>query len=135
MGIGKKIKLCLKVERLKAGNKVAKFFLTRRAYRDLLAIEDYSLGKWGETQTDLYMSELYEAFANIARKPEIGRLRQDRSYPFYMAQARLHFAIYKPVTDGVIIATVLHGRQDIETIIRNMTVTLAHEIKEMDNRR
>lgn len=108
---------------------MAKFFLTRRATIDLIDIEEYSLRKWGEEQTDSYMTALYQAFGDMARKPEIGLVRSDRSFPFYMSPAKQHFAIYKPVESGIIIATILHGRRNIETIVRNMAITLAHEIQ------
>ncbi|MEM8894232.1 MAG: type II toxin-antitoxin system RelE/ParE family toxin [Bacteroidota bacterium] len=111
-----------------------KFFLTRRANIDLLEIEDYSLRKWGQSQTDTYMDGLYLGFAEIANKPDVGRLRYNRSFPFYMAPASEHFAIYKPTDLGIIIATVLHGRQDIETIVRNMSVTLSDEILKFEKR-
>ncbi len=113
---------------------MANFFLARRANIDLLDIEDYSLRKWGEDQTEIYMNGLYYAFAEIAKKPEIGKLRYDRSFPFYMAPARQHFAIYKPLEVGIIIATVLHGRQNIESIVRNMATTLASEIWDIEGK-
>lgn len=112
---------------------MSKFFLTRRASIDLLDIEEYSLRKWGEDQTDSYMSDLYREFSKIASKPEVGKLRYDRSYPFYMAPVRNHFAIYKSTDSGIIIATILHGRQDIENIVRNMAVTLSKEILDIEN--
>ena len=51
-----------------------------------------------------------------------------------MAPAREYFTIYKSIDIGIIIATVLHGRQDIETIVRNMTVTLSKEILDIENK-
>ncbi|MEM6737299.1 MAG: hypothetical protein AAF620_14640 [Bacteroidota bacterium] len=51
------------------------------------------------------MNDLYYEFSKIARNPEIGKLRYDRSYPFYMAPVREHFAIYKLIDSGIIIAT------------------------------
>ncbi len=85
---------------------MSEFFLTRRANIDLLNNEDYSFRKWGEDQTELYMNDLYQSFKDITKQPVAGRLRHDRSFPFYMAPARLHFAIFKPVETGIIIATV-----------------------------
>lgn len=112
---------------------MTEFFLTRRANIDLIDIEEFSLRKWGIDQTELYMNDLYHAFAEIAKNPETGRLRHDRSFPFYMSPARLHFAVYKPVDKGIIIATVLHGRRNIEIIVRNMAVTLASEIQNIES--
>ena len=112
---------------------MANFHFTRRANIDLLEIEEYSFRKWGETQTELYMNDLYESFSEIAKNPETGRLRYDRSFPFFMAPVRQHFAIYKPIENGIIIATVLHGRRNIEAIVRNMAVTLSAEIRSIEN--
>ncbi|MEQ8473653.1 MAG: type II toxin-antitoxin system RelE/ParE family toxin [Marinoscillum sp.] len=113
---------------------MSKFFLTRRSNIDLLEIEDYSLRKWGEDQTGIYMDDLYRRFAEIAKNPDVGKLRYNRSFPFYMAPAREHFAIYKTIDAGIIIATVLHGRQNIEGIVRNMAVTLSREIQGLEDR-
>lgn len=113
---------------------MSKFFLTRRTNIDLLEIEDYSLRKWGENQTDIYMGDLYHRFAEIAKKPDVGKLRYNRSFPFYMAPAREHFVIYKPIDAGIIIASVLHGHRNIETIVRNMAVTLSREILDIEGK-
>ena len=72
----------------------AKFSLTRRAYRDLLEIERYSIVKWGEAQTTRYMAQIYQGFEQIAANPERGRLRAERSLPFLMAPVGAHYAIY-----------------------------------------
>lgn len=112
---------------------MSEFFLTRRTNIDLLEIEDYSLRKWSEDQTDNYMDDLYRRFTEIAKKPDVGKLRYNRSFPFYMAPAREHFVIYKPIDTGIIIATILHSRRDIETIVRNMAVTLSKEILDIES--
>lgn len=108
------------------------FYLTRRAHLDLLRIEQFSIEKWGASKTDQYMAELYEAFSHIAENPDIGRIRLERSFPFYMAPAGSHFAIYKVIDQAVIIATVLHGRRNIESILRSMAYKLTKEIEDMD---
>lgn len=113
---------------------MSKFFLTRRANIDLLEIEDYSFRKWDEDQTDIYMNDHYLRFAEIAKSPDIGKLRYNRSFPFYMTIAREHYIIYKPKAAGIIIATILHGRRDIETIVRNMAVTLSKEILNIEDK-
>ncbi|MBV6645129.1 MAG: hypothetical protein KI790_06755 [Cyclobacteriaceae bacterium] len=80
------------------------------------------------------MNDLYRRFAEIAKKPEEGKLRYNRSYPFYMAPAREHFLVYKPINVGIIIATVLHGRQNIDRIVQKMAVTLSREIQDIEDR-
>lgn len=80
------------------------------------------------------MDDLYRRFAEIAKNPDVGKLRYNRSFPFYMAPTRAHFVIYKPIDKGIIIATVLHSRRDIETIVRNIAVTLSREILAIEDK-
>ena len=110
---------------------MAQFELTQRAFSDLIAIEEYSIYKWGVEQTEKYMSDLYDSFKKIAQKPEIGQLRMHRSFPFSMAPTGKHFVVYTSVTDGIIILTILHGRQDIESIIDSMWYKLSQEIRDI----
>ncbi len=113
---------------------MAKFFLTQRAFSDLLEIETYSKERWGENQTDSYMNAIYVAFKKTAEKPHIGELRQYRSFPFYMAPAERHYAVYKVIDHGIIIATVLHGHRNIESIIQKVGNLLADEIDRMERK-
>lgn len=113
---------------------MAKLYFTRKAQLDLFEIEQYSLQKWGDAQTELYMSELYDAFKQIATQPETGHIRQDRSFPFLMAPALKHFAIYKTVDNGIIIATVLHGKQNIEGILKSIAYKLTKEIEGLEKK-
>jgi len=113
---------------------MAEFFLTRRATIDLLEIEEFSLRKWGESQTEKYINDLYHIFGEIAKNPELGELRKDRSLPFFMMPAKQHFVIYKITNSGIIIATILHGRRNIESLVRSMTASLVDEILTIENR-
>lgn len=45
---------------------MANFYLTRHANIDLIKIEEFSLRKWGENQTEHYMNDLYQIFREIA---------------------------------------------------------------------
>lgn|GEM_PF-6405171 len=72
------------------------FFLTRSASLDLLEIEEHSLKKWGEIQTETYISLLYERFHYLANNPKTGNSWKYRADPFMMASAGEHFIIYEP---------------------------------------
>ncbi|VFM96216.1 MAG: hypothetical protein BECKG1743F_GA0114225_101368 [Candidatus Kentron sp. G] len=78
------------------------------------------------------MADLYRAFGRMSEEPQIGELRLHRSFPFLMAPAKQHFAVYKPLKQGIIIATVLHGRRNIESILRNIGPSLAAEIAKIE---
>ncbi len=113
---------------------MSKFYLTRTANLDLLNIEKYSEKEWGRAQTAQYMKDIFGAFGKIAQNPELGQLRFQRSAPFLMAPVRQHYAIYKAVQQGIIIATILHGRRNIEAVIRDMAPVLAQEITEIEGK-
>lgn len=107
---------------------MSKFYLTLRANTDLLEIENYSTEKWGKKRSDQYMKDVYSSFKSISKNPEIGRVHLHRSLPFLMAPIQRHFVIYKTFEKGIVIATVLHGRRNIENIIRDMPQDLEAEI-------
>ncbi|PTX58578.1 toxin ParE1/3/4 [Kordia periserrulae] len=113
---------------------MSKFYLTRRTLADLSEIEAFSMEKWGLAQTEIYMKNLYESFKYISENPNIGVLRQARSFPFLMAPAGRHFVIYKTIDNGVIIATILHGRRNIENIIHSMSYMLIKEIEDLEKK-
>lgn len=48
-----------------------------------------------------------------------------------MAPVGKHYAIYKPVSEGAIIVTLLHGRRDIEAILKTLEPQLSREISEI----
>ncbi|MDW3195282.1 MAG: type II toxin-antitoxin system RelE/ParE family toxin [Cytophagales bacterium] len=110
---------------------MAKFYFTSRAIHDLIEIEESSILRWGENQTKHYMKDMYESFKKIAQIPEIGRLRRDRTYPFFLAPVKQHYAVFHPIDQGIIIATVLHGRRDIERIVSNLSDRLSYEIEDL----
>jgi toxin ParE1/3/4 len=48
-----------------------------RALRDLDAIADYTLARWGERQAEKYLLEIERRFRWLARNPHAGRVRED----------------------------------------------------------
>lgn len=46
--------------------------LTRRAERDLDAVEDYTCREWGKAQWLTYLEAIEAAFANLLEHPQIG---------------------------------------------------------------
>ncbi|MBA2521294.1 MAG: type II toxin-antitoxin system RelE/ParE family toxin [Chloroflexia bacterium] len=80
-------------------------------------IHVHSREQWGETHAEQHLADLYAVLARIAERPELGELRQHRSYPFLMAPARRHFVVYDRLPDGIVVLTVLHQGRDIEGII------------------
>jgi len=111
---------------------VAAYFLTRRAAKDLLHIHEYSAKRWSQTQADTYLEQIIKAIQKAALNPKLGELRRHRVAPFLMISVEKHFAIYKAVKGGIIVATVLHSRRDIETILDQIDFKIANEIERLE---
>ena len=75
-------------------------------------IYQYSRERWGETQADAYIMELFEAFDGIATGALISRpVPAELGVDGYVLRYRRHFTYWKTLNDGAIgIVTVLHER-------------------------
>lgn len=104
-------------------------YLTRRAAIDIQSIQEYSNNMWGERVAQKYITDLYAALSDAAAHPQRGVLRQHRSSPYLMVPAGKHFAVYEAIQSGIIIATIVHSYQDIETLIEQLTPALAQEVE------
>ena len=107
---------------------MAQYILTRRAAFELREIYNYSVDHWGDRRAKKYLADLYRAFQRIADTPEIGALRQARSAPFLMYGVEQHYVIYSKMDGGIAIATILHSKRDIETIISEIGGILSAEV-------
>lgn len=93
---------------------MSRVWVTPRARRDVDAIADYTLAKWGERQAEKYIAELDQRFRWLAQYPMAGRPRDEigegyRSYPHGS-----HVIFYVADGAGVAIIGVPHGAMDID---------------------
>ena len=102
---------------------MAALYLTNRVRHKLLEIENYSEKMWGKKRTAQYMNDILQAMQQLAQKPDIGKLRQNRSQPYLMAPVEQHYAIYKIVEDGIMVVTILHNRQNVEGILGSVGIS------------
>lgn len=107
---------------------MSRYYFTRRAFLDLEEIYRFSVDNWGEHVATSYIDELFSAFQHIAQNPTQGIKRHYRSSPFLMAPAGKHYAIYERFGSDIIIATVIHSKRAIETLIKKLGSILATEI-------
>ena len=107
-------------------------YLTRRAAANLLEMEAHSLQNWGTDRTRKYMDDVHKALRDIAHNPQWGQVRWRRSRPFLMAPTQTHFAIYRPLGENIVVATLLHKGRDIEAIIRKLRPQLEAEIARIE---
>jgi len=112
---------------------MASYYLTRRAASDLRNIKQYSVEKWGESVAKTYIKDLYIGFQEIADKPSLGTLRQQRSNPFLMVPIREHFIVFELLNDDIIVLTILHQVRDIEGIILSFEAKFLKDIERLKN--
>ncbi len=82
------------------------------AEKDLEGIYDYTLKKFGETQADVYIRDLFDTFDRIMHSPLLARHRNEireglRSYLF-----KSHCIFFREVENGILIVRVLHQSMD-----------------------
>src|SRR4051812_14547274 len=91
--------------------------LSPRARSDLRSILNYSTQQWGSEQRERYRKRLNDGFNAIAAFPLIGRIRPEFGESARSHKVDAYIVIYKPAGDRIVIARVLHQRQDIEGIM------------------
>ena len=92
------------------------WLLTVSALADLQDIYSFGEGRWGAKQARRYAEELYELFGDLACNSGMGRHRPElreqlRSFPYTS-----HVVFFVPWNGRAVIARVLHGSMDYETL-------------------
>jgi toxin ParE1/3/4 len=86
---------------------VRKVRLSAIAHAEIAALTAYGIEQFGARVSRRYLDELYDLFATLAERPELGvaasqRHPSVRRYPF----AR-HMVFYEPESDGVLIIRII----------------------------
>lgn len=89
------------------------FYFTERAEKDLEAIIDFTVQRWGVTQSNNYIDDL-EALAQIlADNPLLGTEREELSQELRSFPYQSHLLFYVLQKDGITIVRVLHTSVDV----------------------
>lgn len=93
-----------------------KFKISVSADKDLRNIAAYTLKKWGKSQRDTYILELFEAFNHLSQSPEIA-LRIDTIKQGYRKFPQGSHVIYFRAsnTHNIEIIRILHKRMEVDT--------------------
>lgn len=86
-----------------------------RARQDLLGIWRYIAADSGEGRADNYLRRLNDVIAYVAQQPPMGRERpemQAEGIRSFVAES--HSIFYIALPDGIELARVIHGSQDLE---------------------
>jgi toxin ParE1/3/4 len=98
---------------------MSRFVLDREVRQDLDDIWDYiGVEKANPVAARRQVERLFDAFSCLARQPLLGELRQDLGANVRMFVVRPFLVLYRPASDGVQIAQVVHSARDIQAVAR-----------------
>lgn len=95
------------------------FRLTPRALKDLDQIADYTLARWGERQTEKYLSDMATRFRWLSQNTGAGRVRDDVGQGFRSYRQGSHQIFYIIENDVVAIIGIPHGSMDIDAYFQS----------------
>lgn len=95
---------------------MAKFILTKKAFKDLSSIWNYTFDEWSETQAEKYYLGLLVDCQNLAENPKIGKKYQQIQNDLYGFQSSKHIIFFRKLGESEIeITRILHQRMDIKS--------------------
>ncbi len=89
------------------------YHVSEAAQEDLRDIKRYTLETWGTAQTKTYLLELMTTFTKLARRPKLGRLRDDLGLELRSHPVRHHLVFYRQSQSDIEIVRVLHSNMDV----------------------
>jgi len=89
-----------------------------RVESDLLEIWDY-IADDSEARADAFIDTIDKKFQTLARKPTIGRLRDELTKDLRSFPLGRYIIFYLPLTDGVEIVRVLHAARDLDALFHS----------------
>lgn len=91
---------------------MARFDLAKTAESDIAAIADYTAGQWGNAQAVKYLEALEDRLTLLARRPLLGRGRDELADGLLCFPFASHVIFYTRTDFGILVVRVLHKRQD-----------------------
>jgi len=91
---------------------MAKYILSPNAQESLSGIKAYSLEKFGERQTKIYLEKIDERMCFVAVNPNKGKDRDTLKKVFYSISAGSHTIYYKIKDTHIDIVDVLHQKME-----------------------
>lgn len=74
-----------------------------------------TLERWGSTQADIYVDQLYERLQVLRKHPELGKACDDLRAGYRRLLVAHHVAFYRIASDTIEIVRVLHERMDFDS--------------------
>ncbi len=92
---------------------MANFYFTEQAEKDLEAIVDFTVQRWGMAQSHNYLDELDALAQILADNPLLGAEREELSPGLRSFPCQSHLLFYVLQKEGIIIVRVLHTSVDV----------------------
>lgn len=93
---------------------MANFYFTEQAEKDLEAIIDFTLQRWGMAQPHIYIDALQETAQILADNPQLGTERDELSQGLRSFPHQSHVLFYMPQRqEGITIVRVLYASVDV----------------------
>jgi len=90
------------------------YHLSSKADGDIDDIVDYTLETWGESQTNIYLTDLYEFLQTLADNPELGRSASEFAPPLKRYHYKAHTIFYEPTRKGIFVVRILGQIRDFK---------------------
>ena len=104
-----------------------KLLLTRRALRDIAAIETYSIENWGKQTAAKYVANLEAALIRIQERPDLLRPEPEFHARLSFYRAGKHLLVCDRQAETIFLLTVIHASRDIPSRLAELEPTLAAE--------
>lgn len=97
-----------------------RFVLSPEAQWDLDEILIYIFDHNGERLADIFAARFLETFGMLAENPGLGHLKEDiTSLPVRFFTVWSYYVIYKPATNPLQIARIVHAKRDVESLLQD----------------
>ena len=97
---------------------MTRYVVSPEAKDDLREIRHYLVGQGGVRLARYVLQEITAAFRLLASRPEVGHLRQDLTpLPVKFWSVFGYLIVYDPAARPLAIVRVLHGKQEVESIL------------------
>ena len=91
-----------------------RYYLSSKADDDIDDIVDYTVETWGESQTHIYVTELYQFLQTLADNPDLGRSASEFAALLRRCNYKAHTIFYEPTEKGIFVVRILGQVRDFK---------------------
>ncbi|NYJ12308.1 toxin ParE1/3/4 [Rhizobium leguminosarum] len=95
-----------------------KYRTTVEADQDIIEIYVLGADRFGVSQSERYIDDLFSTFELLANNPRMARERRELNPPMRLHLHHAHMIAYVVSEEGILIVRVLHGREDWQSLFR-----------------